>query len=95
MQIEAMRLDGNAAGGMLRDVFSHEMTAAQATCAGCGRSSAIGALMNYGGSMGVILRCPVCDTAMLRVVGSPGWIRVDASRTTLLAIPLERPSPTR
>ena len=27
MQIEEMRLDGNAAGGILRDVFAHEMTA--------------------------------------------------------------------
>ena len=30
MQIDEMHLDGNAAGGVLRDVFAHEMTAALA-----------------------------------------------------------------
>ena len=31
-----LRLDGNAAGGLLNEIFPFEMTTAQATCAGCG-----------------------------------------------------------
>ena len=60
MQTEEMRLDGNAAGGMLRDVFTHEMTAALATCAGCRAVGPVGALLEYGHGMGVVLRCPAC-----------------------------------
>ena len=87
MQTESMRLDGNAAGGALRDVFTREMTAAVATCAGCGTARPVGALLEYGHAMGVVLRCPDCDTAMLTIVYTPGWVRVDASGVALLAIP--------
>jgi hypothetical protein len=87
MRTEEMRLDGNAAGGALREVFAPEMTAALATCTGCGTARAVGALLEFGDGMGVVLRCPGCDTAMLRIVRTPGWLRVDASRISLLMIP--------
>jgi uncharacterized protein DUF6510 len=87
MQTEEMRLDGNAAGGALREVFAAEMTAALATCTGCGAVGPVGTLLEYGHGMGVILRCPACDTAMLRIVHTPGWLRVDASGISLLMIP--------
>ena len=86
MQIEEMRLDGNAAGGMLREVFTHEMTEALATCAGCGSTGPVGALLDYGHTMGAILRCPGCDAPVLRIVRTPDVIRVDASGARLLVI---------
>jgi hypothetical protein len=87
MQTEEMRLDGNAAGGALREVFGREMTAALATCTGCGTVGPVGALLEYGHGMGVILRCPTCDTTVLRVVHTPGWLRLDASGISFLMIP--------
>lgn len=87
MQTEELRLDGNAAGGALREVFARDVTAAIATCAGCGSAGAVGTLLEYGHGMGVVLRCPRCDAPMLRVVRTPGWVRVDASGITLLLIP--------
>ena len=87
MQTTETRLDGNAAGGALRDVFGREMTSALATCSGCGTIGPLGALLEYGHGMGVILRCPACDTALLRIVSTPGWMRVDASRILVLMIP--------
>ncbi len=87
MQIEEMRLDGNAAGGILRDVFTHEMTAALATCVGCGTMGPIGALLEYAHGMGVVLRCPTCDTPVLRIVRTPGLLRLDLSGILLLTIP--------
>jgi hypothetical protein len=87
MQTEEMRLDGNAAGGILRDVFTHEMTAALATCAGCGASGPVGALIEYGHAMGTVLRCPGCDTPVLRIVHTAGVIRLDPSGVLLLTIP--------
>lgn len=94
MQIEDMRLDGNAAGGVLRDVFAQEMTEAIATCAGCGTAGPVGALLEYGQNMGVVLRCPKCDVAMMRIALTPGWKRLDASGTALLLIPQSTPSST-
>ncbi len=87
MRSDELRLDGNAAGGALREVFARDVTAAIATCAGCGTARPIGALLEYGGMMGAILRCPACDAAVLRVAHTPGWLRVDASGISLLAIP--------
>jgi hypothetical protein len=87
MQTEEIRLDGNAAGGILRDVFAQEMTAALASCSGCGAVGPIGALLEYGQPTGVILRCPTCDTPVLRIVRTPGLLRLDLSGVRLLTIP--------
>ena len=87
METEEMRLDGNAAGGILRDVFTHEMTAALATCAGCRTTGPVGELLEYGHGMGIVLRCPGCDAPVLRIVRTPGTLRLDASGVLLLTIP--------
>jgi hypothetical protein len=87
MRIEEMRLDGNAAAGALREIFAREMTVAIATCAGCGATREIGTLLAYGHAMGVILRCPGCDAAVLRFTRSPKWLRVDATGLSYLMIP--------
>ena len=71
----------------MRDVFAHEMTAALASCAGCGAVGPIGALLEYGQPMGIVLRCPTCDTPVLRIVRTRGLLRVDLSGLTLLTIP--------
>ena len=69
-------LDGNAAGGLLAEVFRAEMTAAFAVCASCDARAPVGELMRYGHEMGVILRCPTCDTAVIRVArtGARHWL---------------------
>ena len=36
MEQADMKLDGNAIGGLLREIFTMEMTTAETTCAGCG-----------------------------------------------------------
>ena len=87
MQMEEMRLDGNAVAGALREIFVQEMTVAAATCTGCGVEREVGTLLEYGHAMGVVLRCPGCNMAMLRIVRTPGWMRLDASGITYLRIP--------
>ncbi len=91
MQPEENHLDGNAAGGILRDVFAHEMTTALASCGGCGTVGPLGALLEYGQPMGTILRCPTCDTPVLRIVRTPGFLRLDLSGVRLLTIPESAP----
>jgi len=71
MDTETRRLDGNAAAGMLSEIFTHDMTSAQTTCARCGRTGPMGSLMLYGGQIGIVLRCPTCDAVQMRLVYVP------------------------
>lgn len=87
MENEAMRLDGNAAGGVLREVFTHEMTAALATCAGCGAAGPVGVLLEYGRDMGIVLRCPTCEAPVLRIARTPGRLCLDLSGVLMMTIP--------
>ena len=91
MQIEEMRLDGNAVGGSLREVFVQDVTAALTTCAGCGATGPVGTLVEYGQGMGIVLRCPQCEAAVLRIVRARGLVRLDLSGVQLLTIPERAP----
>ena len=87
MKIEELRLDGNAASGMLHDVFAVEMTEVLAKCAGCGTAGQIGTLLEYGHGMGIVLRCRKCDAPVLRIARVPGRLHVDLSGVLSLTIP--------
>ena len=60
-------LDGNAAGGLLRQLFAFDVTVARIVCSGCGSTHPLAALRLYGQPMGSILRCPDCHSALIRV----------------------------
>ncbi len=83
---DAPRLDGNAAAGLLSEVFAVEVTVAAAVCEGCGRDSTVAELMLYGGPLGAVLRCPGCDLAMIRLAATPGGHRLDMRGVALLRI---------
>jgi Family of unknown function (DUF6510) len=76
--MDALKLDGNAAAGMLQEVFALEVTAAAGTCDGCGAVGAVGALMLYAHTHapGLVLRCPHCEAVVLRLVtdGKRYWL---------------------
>jgi Family of unknown function (DUF6510) len=74
-----MRLDGNAAGGALQDVFSFDPTLALATCASCGTTRELGASLAYLDAPGVVLRCASCEAVLLRVVRSDARIWIELS----------------
>ena len=86
MKDSDLRLDGNAAGGLLNEIFRFEMTTAEATCGGCGTMKPIGELLLYGHGMGAILRCAGCDTALLRITHIRGSYRLDLSGISYLRI---------
>jgi len=65
--MDEQRLDGNAAGGILGEVFAFEMTTARAACAHCGASGPLGATMVYAHGMGTIVRCAACEGVLIRV----------------------------
>lgn len=80
------KLDGNAAGGVLGEIFPFEMTAAQITCVGCGATNAIGALAAYMHGMGTVLRCPSCDHVLIRIVHANGRYFLDMRGARVLQI---------
>jgi len=61
------KLDGNAAGGILHEIFPFEMTLVRAICANCGKQNVVGALAVYMHGMGTIMRCPSCHQVLIRV----------------------------
>jgi len=81
-----LRLDGNAAGGLLNEIFPFEMTAAETTCANCGMVKLVGELMLYWHGMGTVLRCAGCDTALMRITHIRGRYRLDLSGMSCLLI---------
>ncbi|GJG86714.1 hypothetical protein tb265_18950 [Gemmatimonadetes bacterium T265] len=72
-------LDGNAAAGVLADLFGREMTEARLTCGGCGAVAPVGALVVYAHGMGTVVRCRGCDRALLRVAQVRAGYRLDTS----------------
>jgi hypothetical protein len=75
-------LDGNAAAGLLREIFTLEITTAQVQCDGCGFTGAVGSLLLYAAPMGVVLRCAGCDTILLRTTRTPHgrWVDMRGAR---------------
>ena len=81
-----LRLDGNAAAGVLGEVFGVEMTTAIGTCAHCGAANAIGAVQVYAQAPGTILRCPACAGVLITIVHARERLHVDLSGTRRLEI---------
>jgi hypothetical protein len=83
------KLDGNAAAGTLQEIFPFEMTLVQATCTGCGTTNAIGALAVYMHGMGTVIRCPSCDTVLIRVAHTKERYWLDMRGVRVLQISAE------
>src|SRR5258708_24743786 len=85
-------LDGNAAGGILREIFPFEMTLAEGTCAHCGSTRVVGELTAYMSAMGTVMRCPTCDNVLMRVVSTKGRYWRGMHRARVLPIRTARES---
>jgi hypothetical protein len=83
---DVRRVDGNAAAGILSELFVPDLTSARAKCAGCGTTRTIGALMVYAHGMGTVVRCPGCDRVVLRVARTPTRVWLDATGATSIII---------
>ena len=83
------KLDGNAAAGTLQAIFPFEMTLVQATCTGCGATNPLGATAAYIHGMGTVIRCPSCDTALIRVAHVKGRYFLDMRGVRVLQITSE------
>jgi Family of unknown function (DUF6510) len=75
-------LDGNAAAGLLQEIFALEITTAQMQCEACGYTAAVGSLLLYAAPMGAVLRCSHCDGVLMRAVHTPHgrWLEMTGAR---------------
>ena len=75
-------LDGNAAAGLLQEIFALEITSARIQCAACDSVVTVGSLRLYAAPMGAVLRCTQCDGILMRVVHTPHgrWLEMTGTR---------------
>ena len=87
MDPEALKLDGNAAAGILQEIFAFEITTASGTCDGCGSVDAVGAVSVYMAA-GTVLRCPHCENVLMKLVtdGERIWADFRGVRTLELRV---------
>jgi Family of unknown function (DUF6510) len=86
---DSKRVDGNAAAGILSEVFVSDLTVARARCAGCGKRGAVATLLVYAHGMGTVMRCPDCDAVVLRIARTPTHLWLDATGATSISISAE------
>lgn len=83
-----LRLDGNAAAGMLSDVFMFDLSSAWGACAGCGTVAQLGSqpLYMYPLAPGAVLRCSTCREVLLVFVHAGARYRLGLHGLTWLEV---------
>jgi len=71
-------LDGNAVAGALAAAFGEDVTGVPGRCSHCGAVNMVGELRAFVRAPGVVLRCPVCEGVVVRVVETAEATYVDA-----------------
>lgn len=83
------RVDGNALGGLLSEIFAADLTLATTTCASCRAVTPLAVLHVYLDAPGAVARCPDCDAVQLRLVRHDTRAWLDLSGIRVLALPLD------
>jgi len=86
MDESEQRLDGNAAAGILRDVFVQELTTARSACASCGAIAPVGSQHLYMSPLapGAVIRCNTCEQVLMVFVHAGGRYRLGMRGLTWL-----------
>jgi hypothetical protein len=84
---ELRRVDGNALGGVLSEVFAADLTMATTTCAGCRGMAPLAVLHVYLDAPGAVARCPGCGVVQLRLVSNETRTWLDLTGIRVLEIP--------
>jgi len=86
MSVQDMKLDGNAIGGLLIEIFGTDLTGSMGVCASCGAQGHVAALDVYVHAPGIVARCRSCEAVMLKIVRSETRTWLDLSGTRTLEI---------
>jgi hypothetical protein len=75
-------LEGNPVVTVLKELFARDITIAQSQCDTCATIARVGSLGLYAAPMGVVLRCPHCDSVLMRAVYTPHgrWLEMKGAR---------------
>ncbi len=84
-----LMLDGNAVAGLLDSLFENEMTTSATECAACGQTAEVGALLAFTQAPGIVLRCPTCESVVMRIVETPNAVYFDARGAAYLRLKRE------
>jgi hypothetical protein len=89
MKTDDMRLDGNAIGGLLIEIFGTDLTGSIGICASCGTEGHVATLDVYMQAPGVVGRCRSCGAVMIRIVRSETrtWLDLSGTRTIEIVEP--------
>jgi phage FluMu protein Com len=71
-------LDGNAVGGVIASILGIDVTAVPGRCAHCGSVSVVASMRAYVRAPGTVLRCPVCEQVVVRIVETDEATYLDA-----------------
>jgi hypothetical protein len=84
-----VRLDGNAAAGMLSDLFADDLSGARGQCAACGMTAQVGGqhLYMHPLSPGAVLRCQSCENILMVFVHAGGRYRFSLQGLKWLELP--------
>ena len=77
-------LDGNAAAGLLSEVFTPEATAAVVRCASCGAEGAVGGAAVFANAPGLVIRCTSCEAVVMRFARISGRLVADLRGVALI-----------
>ena len=86
MAATALWLDGNAAAGLLAEIFGADMTLAERVCGACGEQTPVGAHRLFVGA-GLVLRCPTCNDLAIRLTVLPESNVVHLTGTWSVQVP--------
>lgn len=86
---DAVRLDGNASGGLLSEIFQRDVTATLIACRGCGAVGEVARQHLYIAPLapGGVLRCSGCDAVLLVVVRREDRYRLAFDSTAWFDVP--------
>jgi Family of unknown function (DUF6510) len=83
------RLDGNAIGGVMLELFGVEMTAVPGTCGSCGAREPMAQTHVYVDAPGVVVRCRHCDAVQATIVRGRDRTWLNLSGLVAIELPSE------
>ena len=86
METSELKLDGNAIGGELLELFGVEMTIASGVCGECGAVEQVARLDVYVHAPGTVVRCPHCEAVLMRIVRGRDRVWLDLSGVRTIEI---------
>ena len=87
MDARDRRLDGNAIGGLLLELFGVELTVATTVCGSCGATEQMARLDVYVDAPGTVVRCTHCRAVLMRIVRAPDRTWLDFSGLRSIELP--------